>query len=276
MIRCFIALLCLVLSVGPAFAQSQIFEGRIEAVEQGILASSLDGRIVKIRFDGGETVTAGQALIELDKADFGFAVSIAEAELAEAKALSLAAEAVAARAATLSNRGVGTEAQRHRSKTALTAAEAAEKAAEIRLQQAKLDFERTTIRAPISGIIGRPGAAVGQYIEAKAGLTLATIIQIDPVLVAYEVPYVDRMALLADVGSDSIEALFERISLTLYIVDSQTYSHSSRPAFASASVSPETGMLTVWGRFDNPNIALRPGMPVQVQSTLVDPAATGE
>ncbi len=269
MIRSLI-IVCLVLIGGSAFAQSFVFDGRVEAVERGELASPLDGRVAQIRFNGGETVAVGQPLIELDKADFEFDVSIAGAELAEARARLAMAQAEADRAEALSDRGVGTVARRQDASAVLAAAQAAEAAAVVRLQKAEFDLARATIRAPIAGIVSRPNVAVGSFVEAKAGEPLATIMQLDPVLVAYQVPYGDRLAALAEADAETVEALFDRVVLTLLIVDGQRYALPSQPAFASADVSPETGMLSVWARFDNPDLVLRPGMAVRVQSTIID------
>lgn len=256
----------------PVIAQTFEFDGRVEAVQSAELASRLDGRIAEIRFRGGERVTAGQPLIVLEQESFEYAVAIAEADLAEAVARRGLAEEEATRANTLSDRGVGSVAVQQDAAAALAAAEAAERAARTALDQARLDLDDTTIKAPIGGIISRPQAALGSFVEAKAGPALATVIQLDPALVAYDVPYADRLTALAEADVASVEGLHDRVRLALVLPNGEVYSLAARPEFASAAISPETGTLTVRARFDNPDLILRPGMAVRIVSTIVAPS----
>ena len=267
--------LILALFATPALAQTYEFEGRVEAIQRAELASRLDGRISEIHFRGGERVSENQPLIRLEQESYAHALAIAEANLVEAMARRQRAQDDAARADTLSDRGVGSLARQQDAAATLAAAEAAERAAQAALDQARLDLDHTTIVAPIDGVISRPRAALGGFVEAKAGPALATVIQIDPVLVAYQVPYADRLTALAAAEAATVEALHDRMTLRLVLPNGQTYPLTSRPEFASADVSPETGMLSVWASFDNPDLILRPGMAVGILSTIVEPPDGG-
>ena len=153
-------------------------------------------------------------------------------------------------------------------------ARAGEQAAEAALDSAWLDFEDTLIRAPIAGLVSRPSAATGGFVEAKAGPPLATIVQIDPVLVAYEVPYADRLTAMEGAAASTVDELLQRIDIRLVLPNGEPYPLTSRPAFAEATVQPNSGTLTVWAEIANPDLILRPGMPVHVISTILDVAAT--
>ncbi len=265
------ALLVLCLGAGSALAETLEFEGRVEAVHHAELASHLNGIITEIAFEGGEEVQAGDPLITLDPAEFELAVTQAEALLASARAQLNLAEQEAGRVRDLSSRGVATEARRDAAEATLSVARAETKMAEAELERARLDLTRTVIGAPISGFVSRPMAAVGTFVEAEAGPPLATIVQLDPALVAYRVPYAVRLETMEKSAASSLEELFGRITLRLVLPNGQAYPLTSQPRFTDATIDPESGALTIWARFDNPNLILRPGMKLTVLSDIALP-----
>lgn len=263
-----LALLLALALVAPAAATDApfIFEGRVEAGREAVLSSRLNGVVAKILFEGGEAVAAGDPLIRLDDADAKLDLAAAEAALAEAVATQDLARQADDRANALRARGVTAEGAAEDAAAALARADAALKAAEVDLARATLAMERTVIRAPISGLVGRPLTAVGAFLEAEAGPPLARIVSLDPVTVAYAVPYERRLAVMAETGATSVDALFERIALTL-VLPSGDYGHESRPHSASAEIDAE-GALTVRADFANPDHVLRPGLAVTIHARI--------
>ena len=50
-------------------------------------------------------------------------------------------------------------------------------------QTAQIDLDKTTIRAPIAGMIGKSAVSIGALVTANQAEGLATVRQIDPVYV---------------------------------------------------------------------------------------------
>ncbi|MEM7060977.1 MAG: efflux RND transporter periplasmic adaptor subunit [Pseudomonadota bacterium] len=256
------------LAVGPALAEPLRFEGTVEASQTAVLSSRLDGIVTDIRFAGGERVTADMPLILMDDADFKLAVATTEADVVRAEAVRALAASEAERIEKLEERGIATDAQRRAAAAGLRTAAADLDSAQVALDRARLDLQRIVIRAPIDGIIGRPNVALGAFLEAEAGAPLGEIVQIDPVLIAYQVPYSARLATIRRTGAESLEELFEDISLTILLPDGQSYPHRAEPGFASPTVDTLNGTLTVWARVQNPDAVLRPGLSVTVISEV--------
>ena len=63
-------LVALALALGPGAGRAEplIFEGRIEAAHQAVLATRINGVVAEILFNGGDEVIEGQPLIRLDPA----------------------------------------------------------------------------------------------------------------------------------------------------------------------------------------------------------------
>ncbi|XWN33590.1 MAG: efflux RND transporter periplasmic adaptor subunit [Devosia sp.] len=244
------------------------YAGQIEAKETGVLSSQVNGVIAEVLFAGGEAVTQGQPLILLDPLDAEIALAAARANHDAATARLQGAEQDAARAMTLNTRGIGSDARRDQTETTRAEAAAALAQAEAILRQAEHDVERAVIRAPISGVISRPGVSVGAFVEAEAGPPLARIVALDPVLVAYQVPYEARLETLRRAGAQTVAELHERVSLIIQLPGGAAYNEPTRPSFASAEVDPATGAVTVWAEIANPDTLLRPGMAVTVLSKV--------
>ncbi len=271
-----IAILCWL--VAPAMAEPLTFEGRVEAYKRAELSSRLNGVVAEILFSGGERVTAGTPMIRLDAEDLELSIAAAEAEVSRTEAAHFLARREAERVRTLGTRGVVTEVRADQTESSLKQTAAELEAARVALKRAQLDLRHATIRAPIDGFAGRPLKALGAYVEAEAGPPLGEIIQIDPALIAYRVPYAVRLETLEKTGVETIEALFRNISLTVLLPGGQAYPQQGKPDFASASIDPSDGSLTVWTSVPNPNAILRPGMAVTVLSDIAVPkdASTGD
>lgn len=265
-----LAFLCVLLPACISLAQELVFEGTVEVRESAVLSAGTDGQLTEILFQGGELVSADQALMRQDTRALDLDVQMAEAQLKAADAQLAAARQRASRLTTLSQRNVASDASLDDATALLAAAEARRMIAVARLKQAELEFDKATIRAPIGGIISRPAAALGAFLEAEAGPPLARIVQLDPVLVAYKVPYETRLATLRAAGAPTLEDLFPRLSLTVGLQSGETVAEGLTPEFASAIVEETSGALTVFTVVPNPDRILRPGMSVVVTAELIE------
>ncbi len=245
-----------------------MFEGTVEVRETAVLSAGTDGQLTEILFQGGELVSEGQALMRQDTRALDIDVQMAEAQLKAADAQLAAARQRASRLTTLSERNVASEASLDDATALLAAAEARRLIATAQLNQAELELEKATLRAPIAGIISRPTAALGAFLEAEAGPPLARIVKLDPVLVAYKVPYETRLATLRATGTKTLEDLFPKLSLSIKLKSGEMVAQGLTPAFASATVEEAAGALTVFTLVPNPERTLRPGMAVTVTADL--------
>ncbi|MEM9782898.1 MAG: efflux RND transporter periplasmic adaptor subunit [Pseudomonadota bacterium] len=270
MIRTALTTLAIALAAIPvAGAQTLVFEGIVEASDQAVLSTRLDGVVAEVLFEGGERVTAGQPLIRLDPVDARLQLAVAEAELARAEAELAGATRNANRQEALNERGIAADAVVGPARTRRAAAEAALQLAQAERDRAALDLERAVIRAPIDGFVSAPAVVVGQFIEAEAGPPLASVVALDEVTVAYRAPYAERLSVLAATGAETVDALLAMIRLSLILPGGQAFGGTATPRMASPVVDPETGTVTVWARFDNADGLLRPGMQVTVQSRII-------
>lgn len=253
-------------------AKDVSFDGRVVAANQTDIASTLDSVVAQIHFSAEQSVEAGDPLFTLDPTEFKLRVRTAQASLLGAQADTELANENYLRAQTLFERGTVTKPQLQKAKAELAGAQAALALAEVALDGARIDLESTVIRAPISGIVGPPNVSVGAYVEAEAGAPLARIVQLDPVLVAYEEPYAEQVELFHSTALNSPDEFLGLLNIRLMLTDTLIYPIPSKPTHASSILNEDKGTVTLWAEFDNPQHILRPGMRVRVLTEIDEDA----
>jgi membrane fusion protein (multidrug efflux system) len=220
------------------------FDGMVVARQFMQVAPQVNGAVSRILFVPGQRVAQGDVLFELDADVFKIDVSAAQSELDEARArLSLAADE-AARQAQLMEHNATPVARAKQTAIEVEIARAAVARKQSALARAELALSHTRVVAPISGTVGRPHVAPGAFVDAKADTVLAEIAQLDPILVACYVSYVDRERFFKQAGTSSVPELFRRVTVSLELPSGRTYEHSGVPEFKMVSQSRRTGFRT--------------------------------
>ncbi len=172
--------------------------GRVEPRTQGQLVAQVSGQILEVSKnlrDGG-FFQQGEVLIKIDPRDYKIQVDIAAAELANAKVkyaeeLVLADQAINDRK-ILRNKGASSDFAMHIPQVA--AAKSQITAANAKLEQARLDVERTQIRAPYSGRILSKNSDIGDVISANtilAKIYATDLVEVRLPIKNSELPFID-------------------------------------------------------------------------------------
>ncbi|MGB5465688.1 MAG: efflux RND transporter periplasmic adaptor subunit [Sedimenticolaceae bacterium] len=135
--------------------------GWSQRVELGTLVS---GIVVKVNVRPGQAVAEGDELISLDDRGFRSEVQRRLAEYRHAQAVLEEAQREDERAIELYDRTVLSDFERHQALIALQAARAAAERARAALLEARLDLERSVVRAPFDGLVLAVNAAPGQTV----------------------------------------------------------------------------------------------------------------
>ncbi|AVO38126.1 efflux RND transporter periplasmic adaptor subunit [Pukyongiella litopenaei] len=237
--------------------------GRIVASGRAEVRPQVDGIVTDRLFTEGSEVEKGDPLYKIDDASYAALVAAASASVAQARANLDAAESEARRLQTLFDRKVASEQNVDDAKSDRDAKAAALQVAEAQLLAAQIDLDHTTIRAPLSGIVGRSLTTQGALVTRGQAAALAVIRSIDPVHVdvtqsAAEVIRARRG--LGDAGLDEADQ-----SVTLRLADGGTYDQIGLLTAAEPYVDELTGVVVLRLTFPNPEQLLLPGMYVQVE-----------
>jgi membrane fusion protein (multidrug efflux system) len=125
-----------------------------------------------------------------------------------------------------------------------------------------LDFEETTIRAPIDGLIGRSELSVGNYVGRGDQSRLATISPLDPINVRFSIPESLYLKTYAKIDRTAME------HLEFILADNSAYPFQGRYANIARSMDPKTGTIQIEALFPNPTGILVPGMSGRIRMPI--------
>ena len=140
-------------------------DGRVRADVVGV-AADVSGPILEVRVHDNQAVRRGDILFKLDKTRHELAVRQAMATAENAEAALTQAQREADRYKKLND--VASVQQLEQANTAVLQARAAMDQAKASLDIARLDLKRTTILAPVNGIVTNLTLRPGDYINAGA------------------------------------------------------------------------------------------------------------
>jgi len=147
------------------YASDVVVTGRSSAVRDVSIKAETAGRVNKMLVEEGTLVDKGEVLLELEIED-------REAVLAQARQNLRQREAEYKGAKNLKAKGFNSEVRLEQAASALEAAKAA-------LRQAEIELENTTIKAPFSGIVYEQGVELGDYVGI--GTQVFRIVDLDPI-----------------------------------------------------------------------------------------------
>ena len=238
--------------------------GRTTAYETSDVRPQVNGIIIARLFQEGDMVAKGQPLYRIDPAPYQAQVANARAALAKAQAAIASSEALARRYGELVKINAIARQDYDNAVTSAQQARADVAAQQAALRSATIDLGRTTIRAPISGRIGRSVYTTGALVTASQADALTTISRLDPMYVDIQQSSADLLKLRQQILAGQV-ASEGQAKVRLKLEDGSTYGPEGTLRFADVTVDPNTGSQTIRAQFTNVNGLLQPGMYVRAQ-----------
>lgn len=234
--------------------------GTVQALNMAVIKTRVDGAIVKVSFQEGQDVKAGDPLFQVDPRPFQAALDQATANRAEREAQLIGAQLDLDRYLKTSQMGYEPIQLRDQQRARVGALKGMIAADEAAMQSARLNLLYADIRAPFDGRTGRRLVDIGNLVQASQATSLVSITQIKPIFVSFTVPQdvndevrrlqqVNPLAVVAYSGKDH-----ELARGTLSVIDNQ--------------IETATGTLRLKATFDNADERLWPGQFVNVRLQL--------
>jgi len=251
-------------AIGREVTDWDEFTGHLESVDMVDVRPRVSGYVERVAFREGAEVHKGDVLFVIDPRPYEADVERAQANLAQAQTkLELARTEV-----TRARRLVAAQAisrQEFDERTSASAeGDAGVQEARAALRTARLNLEWTTVRAPISGRVGRAQVTPGNLVQA--GVTtapaLTTVVSLDPIYVSFDG---DEQTYLKDLGlapTPAARGSAHAAPRTVYmgLADEQGYPHKGHIDFVDNRLDPVAGTIRVRAVFANPDHRLTPGL----------------
>lgn len=235
--------------------------GNVQAYKTVAIRSRVEGQIVKISFEEGHDVKAGDQLFQIDPRPFQALLDQANANLKKDEAQLVSAQLDLERYGKLLPTGFQSKQSWDQQKATVDALRASIDADKAQIDNAKLNLSYADIRAPIDGRTGQRLVDLGNMIQANQNTTLVTITQIKPIFVNFTVPQYANHNLRKSQANHPL-------TVTAYSADDSYKLAEGELTLVDNQIDTQTGTLRLKATFANTNEQLWPGEFVNVQLEL--------
>ena len=154
-------------------------------------------------------------------------------------------------------------------RTQIQLAQAAVEAGKASVIQAELNLGYTTVRSPITGIIGKVAVDRGNLVGKSEPTLLATVSKVDPIYVDFPVAEADYLRLASRVRLDPQgRPQGQRTPLELFLTDDKPLPSKGYIVFVERAVDSKTGTIGVRAEFPNADKSIRPGQFARVRGVV--------
>ncbi|MCR5564030.1 MAG: efflux RND transporter periplasmic adaptor subunit [Desulfovibrio sp.] len=245
--------------------------GRVSPLRMAEVRPQVGGILQKRLFEEGMTVQAGQTLYQIDSAPYRAARDNAHANLEKARAREDAARRHMERCVLLAQSNAVRKQERDDAIAAYKQVRAEIDACEKLLATAEINLGYTSVKAPVSGRIGRSHVTEGALLTPNQSQPLAVIRQLDPIYIDVTQSSAELVSLRQAFASGVLQRPdVARVRLTMENGSPYVNPHTGKPVdgellFSEIATDPETGTVTIRARFANADGLLLPGMYVRAE-----------
>ena len=237
--------------------------GTVQPIAMVIIQARVDGEIAQVHFEEGQEVKEGDILFSLDDRALRAQLAQSEATLERDRAQLQRARLEVTRQGSLAGRGIASAQKFEDVETSVAVLEATVRASEAAVENARVNLNYATIRAPITGRTGSVTLKRGNMVVVKAtgSAPLVTITQLRPIYVAFTVPERHLADLRAAMAS-------KRLQVVVTVPNQQQSPITGTLTFVDNQVDVATGTISLKATFTNDDTQLWPGQFVNATLTL--------
>jgi membrane fusion protein (multidrug efflux system) len=243
---------------------SRMITGRTTAVKLAEVRPQVSGILMKRLFEEGAEVKEGQTLYLIDDAIYKASYESAKAALNKVMANNDLLKVKLERfKAMLAQKAVSQ--QDFDDVNALYKSSCAEvRVQKAQVEEKRIQYEYTRIKAPISGRIGLSSVTPGALVTQHQAAMLTSIHQLDPIHVKLSMSASELSALRRKMAQGLMDAdSFGKVRL--FFDDGTRYPHEGAVDFSDIAVNADTGSVTLRATFKNPDAMLMPNMAVRAE-----------
>jgi membrane fusion protein, multidrug efflux system len=247
----------------------QEFVGQTLGFKDIAIGARVEGYLEGIHFEEGSYVKKGDLLYTLESQQYEAVVAEKMSMVAEQNTLLANAESELNRIRPLAEENAVSRSDLDSAVARYEAAISSVQAAEANLDAANIQLSYTKIYAPISGIIGKTKAKIGDFVGKYPNpVILNTISSIDTILVQFFLTETDYLGFARRLITSGKKLGDREVELEMILADGSVYQHKGKPDFVDRNIDPTTGAILIQASFPNPDGLLRPGQFARVKAEV--------
>jgi membrane fusion protein (multidrug efflux system) len=253
------------LTIVPRSVEEKVeFTGQVQAYRTAQVRGQAAGIIMARPFREGAEVHVGDVLYRIDPITSKAILRSAQARLAEARARLSNSESNAKRLHPLLEGNAVAKQDVENAESQVEQARASVEDATGAVDAARKGLDETTVRAPLSGRVGRAVLDVGGRVTGPADI-LTTIDVLEPVYVSFRPSSAQQSAWRRDVAMRKALDVGGSARIEATLPDGSIFPTLGRIGFVDPVVDPATGTQEYRAEFVNPAHVLLPGQFVHVR-----------
>jgi membrane fusion protein, multidrug efflux system len=247
--------------------------GNTQAIYTVQLVARVAGYLEQVLFQDGQIVKKGQPLFVIQRNTYEDNLRRAEAAIAQYRAQLQYAESQFARYSSLIQDNAIAQADLDNWSYQRDLAQANLRSAESQRELAKLDLDYTLVTAPFDGRMDRRQVDPGNLVGSGGSTVLASINQIDPIYVYFNISDHDLARLRKRARGIPGSSDSRNWSVQVGLPGEDGYPHQGRLDFAAISLTTTTGTLLMRGILPNRDGGILPGLYARVRVPLEQKAS---
>ena len=233
------------------------------------LVARVQGVLQSINYKDGTLVKEGTTLFTIEPETYKLKVEQAQAAEAGAQASVKQTEADFKRQSDLVARQAVSQATLDTSTSARDNAQANLQQAQVNTKIAAVNYGYTNVVAPFDGIASAHLVSVGELVGAASPTQLATIVELDPIYVNFNVNEQDVLRIRAEARRRGLTASdLTQLPIEVGLQTESGYPHKGNLDYAAPTINQSTGTLAMRGVLPNADRILLPGYYVRVRVPL--------
>lgn len=248
--------------------------GTLVAYNSVDLVARIEGFLEKIKFTDGTFVKKGQELFIVEPQPYWDQLQEAKASVASEQASFEYSKIERQRQQKMYAQNATSLNSVQEWETRVLQSKADVDKADANAQNAAITYSYTHVLAPFDGRMGRHLVDVGNLVGNGAATKLATIEQVDPIYVYFNLNEIDllrlrRLAHDHGISPDDLSSIPVHVSLQ----NTSDFSHAGKLNFVNTGLNASTGTMEFRAVLPNHDLALLPGLFVQVRVPINHPHA---
>ncbi|HSY88930.1 MAG TPA: efflux RND transporter periplasmic adaptor subunit [Verrucomicrobiae bacterium] len=246
------------------------YTGNTVAVNQVNLEARVEGFLTAIDYVDGTFVPKDKTLFVIEQPPYQAQLAEAEAKLKSLQANRAYAQAQLQRQMDLAPKGFSTQADLDQARAKRDALDADILDAKAGIDIATINLGYTEVKAPFDGVVTNHLQSVGALVGVTSPTQLATIVQIDPIWMTFNMSEQDVLRIRANMAKRNLTLRnIDKVPCEVGLMIEQGFPHEGHLDYAAPEVDPSTGTLLVRCIFENKNRALIPGLFARVRVPLI-------
>ena len=240
--------------------------GNTAPIKSVDLVARVQGFLQSINYQDGTFVKEGTTLFTIEPESYKLKLEQSQAAEAGAQATVKQADQDLKRQTDLVQRQAVSQATLDTSTATRDNAQAGLQQAQVNTRIAAMNYGYTNVTAPFDGIVTNHLVSVGELVGAASPTQLATIVQLNPIYVNFNVNEQDVQRVRDEARRRGMTADdLKQLAVEVGLQTETGYPHKGNLDYASPTMNQSTGTLAVRGVIPNPDRVLLPGFYVRVR-----------